>query len=144
MISSSSCVQPVLPTGIFVAAAATGGGNNQGTSILLGVLDLSLRLLTPTTDTDDNVETRRNFKYNPDASSLFDVFPEYQSALPLQAAPLKLNGTCFKDITVFASDNSDGSVLVKINLDQSDSLLCTEAMIVATDSQYFVKNFLIG
>ena len=143
MISSSSCVQPVLPTGIFVAAA-TGGGNNQGTSILRGVLDLSLRLLTPTTDTDDNVETRRNFKYNPDASSLFDVFPEYQSALPLQAAPLKLNGTCFKDITVIASDNSDGSVLVKINLDQSDSWLCTEAMIVATDSQYFVKNFLIG
>ena len=33
---------------------------------------------------------------------------------------------------------------VKIDLKESNSWLCTEAVIIATDTQYFVKDFLIG
>ena len=33
---------------------------------------------------------------------------------------------------------------VKIDLKESNSWLCTEAIIIATDTQYFVKDFLIG
>ena len=64
--------------------------------------------------------------------------------VPLDSS-LNFMGSCFKDIKAISEINGDnGQVEVKINLQDSESLLCTEAMIIATDSQYFVKDILIG
>ena len=81
-------------------------------------------------------------KYNPDASSYFDVFPEFIGAVN-QDSNLNFIGSCWQDITATSGLNGD-KMEIKIDLHNSNSLLCTEAMIIATDSQYFVKDFLIG
>lgn len=85
-----------------------------------------------------------DLRYNPDASSYFDVFPDYMGKLALNSAPMKLHGFCFNEISLSTTMLEDGRVEVDINLVDAGSLFCTEALIFATDSQYFVKDYLLG
>ena len=51
----------------------------------------------------------------------------------------------WKLLTCTAKSEMNGETFeVKIDLKESNSWLCTEAIIIATDTQYFVKDFLIG
>ena len=72
----------------------------------------------------------------------FDIFPEYVGAVNLNSV-LNFIGSCWQDITAKSQMNGD-KMEIAIDLHNSNSLLCTEAIIIATDSQYFVKDFLIG
>ena len=54
-------------------------------------------------------------------------------------------GIFWKSLTCTAKSEMNGETFeVKIDLKESNSWLCTEAIIIATDTQYFVKDFLIG
>lgn len=84
-------------------------------------------------------------KYDPDASSYFDVFPDYMGKLSMNS-PLELTGKgfCFQEISLSTRMLEDDRLEVHVHLANADSLLCTEAIIFATDSQFFVKDFLLG
>ena len=53
---------------------------------------------------------------------------------------ISFEGSCWKDITI----KFWKGIEVAVDLQDSNSLLCTEAIIIATDTQYHVKDFLIG
>ena len=84
-----------------------------------------------------------NLKYDPDVSSYFDLFPAYEGALNLNET-FKMSGACFQDITVHMWMQENGEVKVIFDLQEGQSLFCTEALIIATDTQFFVKDFLIS
>ena len=84
-----------------------------------------------------------NLKYDPDVSSYFDLFPAYEGALNLNET-FKMSGACFQDITVHMWEQENGEVKVIFDLQESQSLFCTEALIIATDTQFFVKDFLLS
>ena len=85
----------------------------------------------------------KNLKYDPDSSSYFDLLPTYQGILGLDET-LQTKGSCFQDITVVAELQDNGEVKVIFDLQDSQSLFCAEAIIIATDSEFFVKDFLIS
>ena len=121
-------------------------GLYQGQDILQGLTEVGLRLMSSTElDFQRNFKslTTRNLRYDPDVSSYFDLLPTYEGALNLDQT-FKMSGACFQDISVHMWKQGNGEVKVIFDLQESQSLLCTEALIIATDTQYFVKDFLIS
>ena len=138
---------------IFPVIGTTTATRFQGLSIYNGLVETALRLLTPTDDSfDENLMQNRaklealkeekRLNYDPDSSSYFDVIPEFQEYLKLDQE-FTLRGHCFQDFRAISRKNDDGSVTVTINL-HDGGLLCGEAFIVVTNSQYFVKEILFG
>ena len=125
---------------------AFGSEEFQGNQILEGFKKVALHLLTPN---GENVEiTEKKFhkfqalRYDPDASSYFDVFPEYVATLE-DGMEHNFEGACFKKISIDFQKLEDQSVEIVVNLDEAESLLCREAMIFATDTQFFVEDYLL-
>ena len=120
---------------------------HQGTDILEGLTEVALRLLTSEGSTYEASQKRllaaqERLKYDPDASAYFDFFPAYQGAVaPGSALQFPDSGSCFKDMDATAAQNEDGKVVVTISLKNPHSLLCSGGLVVATDSQYFVKEY---
>ena len=95
----------------------------------------------------DFEKTLANFeklRYNPDQSSYFDLIPQYMGNVEYDALLLENVGNCFKKMTMTRQELENGQLELNINLQDSESLTCAEAMIIATDSQFFVKEFFIS
>ena len=120
---------------------------HQGTDILEGLTEVALRLLTPEGSTYEASQqtllaAKETLKYDPDASAYFDFFPAYQGAVaPGSTLQFPESGSCFKNIIATATQKEDGKVLVTITLKDPVSLICSEGLVVATDSQFFVHEY---
>ena len=116
----------------------------QGQDILDGFAQIALRMMsTSESDFQRNSKSLRKLKYDPDASNYFDLLPTYEGTLVLDGS-LNIIGSCFKQITATAEILENGQVEVTFDLQESESLFCGEAIIVATDTEFFVKEWLIS
>ena len=90
-----------------------------------------------------NSKSLKKSRYDPDASKYFDLLPTYEGTLALNES-VKMAGSCFKDISTTAELLENGEVEVTFDQQDSESLFCGEAFIIATDTQFFVKEWLLS
>ena len=116
----------------------------QGQDILDGFATVALRMMsTSESDFQRNSISLRKLRYDPDASNYFDLLPTYEGTLALDGS-LDVVGSCFKQIKASAEILENGQVEVTFDLQESESLFCGEAIIVATDTEFFVKEWLLS
>lgn len=146
-----------------IVGTTCGHETRTGQAVLQGFIDTFVYLVTPQTEgdglshdqrlaktyeklnllKDNHIKSYQTGRYDPDANSYFNILPRYETALTLETT-YKVDGACFKDFSIMAHKEEDGSVTVSIDLADSESLLCTESIIVSVDADTAIKEYFIG